>query len=708
MKRKRNEAASASDSSRAKISRRQSKSHKLRSSANASLPRQQQVKPREHLNACSTGLKPSCDVVPDTATKKSSKSARARALITPTLRFSPFLDVVIRRASPDTANVIEDRISRDAIHLHPTNPDLLLVTPTCVQCKRLKRSCNRAGWTCSSCAASRLPCSRASRWDFYDAITGKKVRHKQDTQHPVLERNDKLQQNREVGNPKIRCFFWASSIDEMRHCDPQCPSIGDPTGTSKLGAITSLLLDRAKVHGSSEPERLVADLSSDATMFERLQMASIAATPLRIYHLFGDLGRPCRVVDNSVATVKIFFVGVCTISRIARQNGSLTEISLTLNTTRMRDHAGKPSTSTTSSAASLLPLNDLKHTFVGFRCSICGRANRKTDWSFACCVHCSTSSVFQNKDAAKLLPSGRKMELSFTGSRSDLGQANILLTNDDLTERTVSTFSDGTRVCMYHIASAAADTACSGTHDLKATTLTLHHVLRSGQPDTPSIEALLSPAAPLQRLSLQVEYKFRIRGYALGFGDQAQDLFPSIVNQPFSSASEEFVRQIASLRRSLQIATIANDVNARPGKPLGCILLVLQNGQLKIDRSLFPAGSSYFGLLCLEESTIVSMRRDRPSPPSDSSTTKSTDRDSRAVSVGSFVMQPQDAVVARTDLLEAVQLELSSSGISLWLITHFAADDVKSTQRRPIPPVSNLNPQITDLPIEYHRRPWNL
>lgn len=126
MKRKRNEAPSASDSSRTKISRRQSKSHKLRSSANASLPRQQQVKSREHLNACSTGLKPSSDVVSGTATKKSSKSARARALIAPTLRFSPFLDVVIRRASPDTANVIEDRISRDAIHLHPTNPDLLL------------------------------------------------------------------------------------------------------------------------------------------------------------------------------------------------------------------------------------------------------------------------------------------------------------------------------------------------------------------------------------------------------------------------------------------------------------------------------------------------------------------------------------------------------------------------------------------------------
>ena len=58
-------------------------------------------------------------------------------------------------------------------------------------------------------------------------------------------------------------------------------------------------------------------------MFERLQMASIAATPLRIYHLFGDLGRPCRVVDNSVATVKIFFVGVCTISRIAVRNPAL-------------------------------------------------------------------------------------------------------------------------------------------------------------------------------------------------------------------------------------------------------------------------------------------------------------------------------------------------------------------------------------------------
>lgn len=38
------------------------------------------------------------------------------------------------------------------------------------------------------------------------------------------------------------------------------------------------------------------------------------------------------------------------------------------------------------------------------------------------------------------------MELGFIGSRSSLGQANMLLTQTDLVKRTVSTFSDGSRV----------------------------------------------------------------------------------------------------------------------------------------------------------------------------------------------------------------------------------------------------------------------
>lgn len=64
----------------------------------------------------------------------------------------------------------------------------------------------------------------------------------------------------ETGEPQIRCSFWATSLDEMRECDPFCPSKGNPLATSKLGTITALLLDRAKLQGSSQPERLVADL----------------------------------------------------------------------------------------------------------------------------------------------------------------------------------------------------------------------------------------------------------------------------------------------------------------------------------------------------------------------------------------------------------------------------------------------------------------
>lgn len=62
----------------------------------------------------------------DETTIKPSKKARAKAAITPALRFSPFLDVVIRRASSKASSVIESRISRDAVHIHPTNPNVLL------------------------------------------------------------------------------------------------------------------------------------------------------------------------------------------------------------------------------------------------------------------------------------------------------------------------------------------------------------------------------------------------------------------------------------------------------------------------------------------------------------------------------------------------------------------------------------------------------
>lgn len=43
-----------------------------------------------------------------------------------TPRLLPFLDVVTRRASNDAASVVDIRISRDAIHQHPSRSDVLL------------------------------------------------------------------------------------------------------------------------------------------------------------------------------------------------------------------------------------------------------------------------------------------------------------------------------------------------------------------------------------------------------------------------------------------------------------------------------------------------------------------------------------------------------------------------------------------------------
>lgn len=54
------------------------------------------------------------------------KGPRRKVPITPTPRFLPFLDVVIRRAPPTAASAIDFRISRDAIYQHPTRPDILL------------------------------------------------------------------------------------------------------------------------------------------------------------------------------------------------------------------------------------------------------------------------------------------------------------------------------------------------------------------------------------------------------------------------------------------------------------------------------------------------------------------------------------------------------------------------------------------------------
>ena len=87
-----------------------------------------------------------------------------------------------------------------------------------------------------------------------------------------------------------------------------------------------------------------------------------------------------------------------------------------------------------------------EQTFLGYRCNVCGKANRKLSWDLALCSHCFTSFALSEMAADKFLSRRRKMELSFTGPRCDLGQANMLLTKEDVMARSVLTLNDGTRV----------------------------------------------------------------------------------------------------------------------------------------------------------------------------------------------------------------------------------------------------------------------
>ncbi|CDR99425.1 hypothetical protein [Sporisorium scitamineum] len=97
----------------------------------------------------------------------------------------------------------------------------------------------------------------------------------------------------------------------------------------------------------------------------------------------------------------------------------------------------------------------------------------------------------------------------------------------------------------------------------------------------------------------------------------------------------------------------------------------LQHGRLKIDASFFPTGTKSFGILSLSESTNVSLKRSKKGIFKSSS----KDETFKDVSLGSFVMQPQDAVVGQADLLQALELELSSSDVSLWALANFTDPD---------------------------------
>ncbi|SPO24010.1 uncharacterized protein UTRI_03449_B [Ustilago trichophora] len=643
--------------------------------------------------------------------------ARRRTSIAPSPRYQPFLDVVTRRASKQAASLIDSRISREAIFHHPTRPDILLgkyipwnkisslqiinkqtapteITPKLIDAraiaprqvgtrnvvhkivvhknialkdiapkhiaprKTVVMDANPGQISPAGVSSTKAIIKQSTPNDF---IPKKAVQNRKRVSDEIAPDKVKSIKAGPKGLPEVsdehripqrQCLFWASSINDMRQCDPYFPPKGASINISRSGTITALLLERRHVGKFPQQSCLVANLidlcllsSIDSATFESLQMACIAGIRLRVYYYFDDPGKPYRVVNNSVVTLKVMFWRMCSISSVENQ--------FTANEREVSTH-------TTSDISDLLPRDLSDQTLLGFRCS-----------------------AKENS-----LSRQRKMELSFTGSRSDLGKANMVLTDDDLTKRSLSTFTDGTRICTYYIAASSTKFRSDANVPVLPAKYALHHVLKPGS---------------FERLSPTVEAELRVQGYALGFETQNRGICTSIAAQPhpFSAASREVVVHIARLRQSLELANTASHEIDRQGKPMGCLILLLQNSRLRIDSSFFPATSAHFGILCLSRWTNVSIRRKRSADIA----SFAADWTKKDVSLGTFVMQSQDAVVGRTELLGAVELELTSKGVSLWAIVHFSA--ANSTLIKDLPSSHGLHKE-QPLAVQDHRRPWSL
>ncbi|SPO24181.1 uncharacterized protein UTRI_03449 [Ustilago trichophora] len=679
---------------------------------------------------------------------KPSMQPRRRTSIAPNPRFRPFLDVVTRRASKEAASVIDPRISREAIHHHPTHPDVLLVSPPCWPCSRLGTVCDRASWRCGQCVSAGDRCTREDHWHFFNAATGKSIPwdkisliriinkqipldkitskqtapteiapkvisargiapkqvptknvvHKDGIHKEVVRKDialkdmaskniaprktvskrfdpDKISpavvnptdailkeglpkdfipkqdvqkhdvQNRKripdeiapdkvesinIGSkglpedsdehriPRHNCLFWASSINDMRICDPFFPPKGASIGISRSGTVTALLLERHHAGKSPHQSCLVANLPA-------------AAIGLRVYYLFNDPGKPYLVANNSVVTLKVMFWRICYISSVERYDDSSAKLTLIWNQNAKEREV---STLTTLDIANLLPQDMSEQTLLGFRCSVCGRANRKPRLEVASCLHCSASFMLTNKATEKSLSHRRKMELSFTGSRSDLGKANMVLSDDDLTKRSVSTFTDGSRICTYYIAESSTNVRSDAGAKVLPDKYALHHVLKPGRSDEVSVEALAPPTIPSILALLRSASSAWVPGLKRNF--ESRDMLWVLIRR-----TEAFVRA------SLPSSTLSRQLLER--------LSIPSSSEWSLeDSSFFPATSAHFGILCPD------LLRKQP-----------VTVDQRLYQA----RQSQDAVVGRTELLEAVELELSSKGVSLWAIAHFSAAD---------------------------------
>lgn len=77
----------------------------------------------------------------------------------------------------------------------------------------------------------------------------------------------------------------------------------------------------------------------------------------------------------------------------------------------------------------------------------------------------------------------------------------------------------------------------------------------------------------------------RIRGYSLCFGTQDQDTRTAIAAEclPFSLASLEVAKHVATLRESIQLANVAIRAGETMMIPSGCLYLLFENGRMRVS-----------------------------------------------------------------------------------------------------------------------------
>lgn len=203
-------------------------------------------------------------------------NARVKVVILPSLHFQPFLNIGTQASGqaidrhPPRSEVLPGKQAcldlerpvwlrgRQLMYCMCCIAVYLKVAPSCQQCTKLGPSCNRAGPKCASCSTSHIPYLAADPWDFFSAKTARL--DSKDEQMPKVNSKGKQREGEDRPLQRARCLFWASSIDDMRQCDPLFPAQTTPIAVNRSGLVTALLLRQDNLKRPPKLDTLVANL----------------------------------------------------------------------------------------------------------------------------------------------------------------------------------------------------------------------------------------------------------------------------------------------------------------------------------------------------------------------------------------------------------------------------------------------------------------